>query len=267
MTILMKDKVKFTSELHEKLYTQAKGDERALGKVWDTVLSKFPEFQAFKESWIKSRTNKTGPLALGIPWICYPAIEYLGRYLAGKRKAAFEWGMGGSSVFLRSRGCTVVSVEHSREWYETTVSTIGDDGIKQYMMRLWDVLNSRPISRLLLKEPVKQVDEAQYSSGVPAYAGHSFKDYVGAIDRYSNDSLDIVLVDGRTRMPCCFRALPKLKRGGLLILDNSDYLRYDEDINRLEKIMSGNWQRQDFLGPGPCSLVVGWRTTCWTRLK
>jgi hypothetical protein len=267
MAILMRDKVKFTSDLHEVLYSAAKGDAEFLAKIWDQVMSPFPEFARYKESWIASRINKTGPLALGIPWICYPAIDFLEHHLVGKRKAAFEWGMGGSSVFLRKRGCTVVSVEHSKEWFETTVATIGDDGVGQYLMRVWDVLNFRPVSRLLLKEPVMRADTAQFASGVPAYAGFSFREYVAAIDRYRNSSLDIVLVDGRARMACCFRALPKVRRGGILVLDNSDYQRYDQDILRLESKMHGKWKRQDFLGPGPCSSVIGWRTTIWSRLS
>ena len=47
--------------------------------------------------------------------------------------------------------------------------------------------------------------------------------YVQAIKEVSDRSLDFCLVDGLHRDSCADRALPKLKRGGLLIIDNANW--------------------------------------------
>jgi hypothetical protein len=47
-------------------------------------------------------------------------------------------------------------------------------------------------------------------------------EYVGAIERFDQD-FDVVVVDGNDRFECCKRALKKLRAGGVIILDNSDW--------------------------------------------
>ena len=42
-------------------------------------------------------------------------------------------------------------------------------------------------------------------------------------------SLDLVVVDGRARVECARRAMPKVKPGGLLLLDDTSRERYAGD--------------------------------------
>jgi hypothetical protein len=70
--------------------------------------------------------------------------------------------------------------------------------------------------------------------------------YVNTIFRYP-DGFDIIVVDGpsrgRTRVKCAQAALQQLKPGGMIILDNSDWLpesaRLLRDANLLQVDMSG----------------------------
>ena len=48
-----------------------------------------------------------------------------------------------------------------------------------------------------------------------------FDDYVAAINDELDNSLDLVIVDGRARVECVRRAMPKVKPGGLLLLDDT----------------------------------------------
>jgi hypothetical protein len=51
--------------------------------------------------------------------------------------------------------------------------------------------------------------------------------YVSVIDEFPDESLDFVLVDGHYRQACVLAALSKLRPGGLLAVDNTDWLPDD----------------------------------------
>lgn len=118
-----------------------------------------------------------------IPWFTYPAIEYL-EQLDFSGKSVFEFGAGNSSLFWGRRAARVVSVEHDRGWYE----------------RL------RP--RLPAGHALHLVeDPAAYPQTL---AGRP-------------EEFDVVVIDGIERRACCAPAVSRLRRGGLVILDNSDW--------------------------------------------
>jgi hypothetical protein len=48
--------------------------------------------------------------------------------------------------------------------------------------------------------------------------------YVVVFEELQDGSLDFVVVDGHYRQACIRAAIPKLKMGGLLLLDNSNWL-------------------------------------------
>jgi hypothetical protein len=47
--------------------------------------------------------------------------------------------------------------------------------------------------------------------------------YVNAIDRVQNKSLEFCLIDGAARDHCALASLPKLKPGGILVIDNANW--------------------------------------------
>jgi hypothetical protein len=144
---------------------------------------------AFDYGFVKSAATRTPVGADGAPcpWYTYPALDYL-RQLDFAGKTIFEYGCGHSTLFWAGRAAGVVSVEHDRSWYE--------------------LLNSRlPPNCTLIYEPQSDA-------------------YAEAIDRF--DRFDVIVVDGlvtgRTRLKCARAALRRLRRGGMIILDNSDWL-------------------------------------------
>jgi spermidine synthase len=122
------------------------------------------------------------------PWYTYPALEYL-RQLDFSDKIVFEYGCGHSTLFWASRSARVISVEHNREWYELVKPRLPD-------------------GCTLLFEPESDA-------------------YAATIDRFS-DGFDVIVVDGlvtgRTRLKCVRSAVRHLRDGGMIILDNSDWL-------------------------------------------
>jgi hypothetical protein len=143
------------------------------------------EYAHLKSVVTKSCVDRAG---LPVPWYTYPAIEYL-KQLDFSDKAVFEYGSGNSTLFWASRAKRVVSVEDDPLWLAAM----------------------RP--RLLPHcEITLETDLAAYPS-VIARTGERF---------------DVIVVDGaaraRTRLKCAQQALQHLAPGGMIILDNSDWL-------------------------------------------
>ncbi len=122
-----------------------------------------------------------------LPWYTYPAIEFLAQ-LDFSQKSVFEYGAGMSTLFWARTAGRVVSVEDEERWFHALSPQL-------------------PANVRLLHEP----DLARYP------------DVIRSLGKF-----DIIVVDGpargRTRLRCCRAAVEALSEGGLVILDNSDWL-------------------------------------------
>lgn len=139
-------------------------------------------------------------LQLGEPWITPKSLEYVKSIIRPDWKV-FEWGSGGSTAFW-SRNCAkVISVEHNTEWIVRT---------SDIMVRL-----DCPQNWVLL-----------YVHGKDIYHNTAFVGYSEAIDDYPDEYFDLVFVDGEasSRGWCLKNAMSKLKPGGIMLVDNSNWL-------------------------------------------
>ena len=131
-----------------------------------------------------------------VPWYTYPAIEYL-KQLDFRDKEIFEYGSGNSTLFWGAVARRVVSVEDDEAWYQ----------------KVRDRLPSNC-------ELILQTDLAQYVDAIKAYPA----------------GFDVIVVDGAsrggTRRKCARAALSCLRPGGMIILDNSDWLPESAQILR-----------------------------------
>src|SRR5216683_1716714 len=74
----------------------------------------------------------------------------------------------------------------------------------------------------------------------------------GSITAFPDESFDLVLVDGRDeRVACVESAAPKLRRGGLLVLDDRDHPAY----RRVDRVLE-SWPRRVFIGLKPYPLTA-----------
>jgi hypothetical protein len=153
-----------------------------------------------------------------IPWYNYPAIEQLSKWNFTDCDI-LEYGSGNSTLWWMKRAKSVTSIENSTEWYEYVSKQVTDN--------CKIVLSSVEMDR---------EDEEQ------------IKDYVECIDELG--TFDVIIIDGvnkeGVRMQCARRALDHLKRGGILIIDNSDWL---PDTCRM--IRDRGFIEIDFSGLGP----------------
>ena len=187
-------------------------------------------------------------------WIVFAAKALLDRELTPSMRV-FEFGMGGSTLYFLSRGCSVVSVEHNSEWYKTVNRTIHEQG---YGSR-WEGILREADDKCFEPAPG---DNVSYASESGEYAGRTFHAYATAIDAYPDGGLDVVLIDGRARPACLLRAKSKVRPGGWLMLDNSERARYQAACATLDP---EHWRKREFFGPGPYVAHEFWRTTAWLR--
>jgi hypothetical protein len=142
-----------------------------------------------------------------LPWYTYPAIEFLKQFdFSGKD--VFEYGSGNSTLFWARRAAKVVSAEDDERWF--------------------DIVSKR------------------LPGNCTMHLESDLRPYPDLIRRYP-EGFDIIVVDGpargRTRYRCAQAALEHLRPGGLIILDNSDWLPQSAQLLReaglLQVDMSG----------------------------
>jgi hypothetical protein len=190
---------------------------------------------------VRSLLTRRSALEDGVPWLTFGATAWLSSYLRPEMRV-FEYGSGGSTIFLAARVRELVSVEHDPDWYASTERTLKRFGLVH--------------SGLILRQPLPEAN-AEFGSTDPAFGGMSFESYVKSVDDYPDGSFDLVLVDGRARKACAIRALPKVKSGGHLLLDDADRPEYREAVAALDC-----YSRLDFRGPVPYSTTAG-TTSVW----
>lgn len=159
-----------------------------------------------------------------IPWYTYPAIEQLSRWDFSDAEV-FEYGCGNSTRWWANRAKSVVSVESSEAWYENILAS--------------KVL---PSNTTPLLAPISGPDRIS-----------ALKDYANTLSKFG--SFDVIVVDGETenriRYTCAEIAITHLKKGGIIILDNSDW---HPDTSKL--LRDSGLLQIDFCGYGPLNTTA-----------
>jgi hypothetical protein len=139
------------------------------------------------------------------PWLAPRAIRYLDEALRPDW-SGFEWGSGRSTSWFGQRLGRLTSIEHDETWHGVVAQRIAGMG-------------NVDLRYVPLDHPPLETGELHYDPQ-PAY--------VAAVEAVEDASLDFVLVDGAYRQPCITAALPKLRPGGLLVVDNTDWLPIEQ---------------------------------------
>jgi hypothetical protein len=192
--------------------------------------------------WWKKLSPGQNSVSDGLPWIAFEAIDFL-KKIVQPSMVVFEYGSGGSTVFWSDRVTKVVSVEHDKLWFEKMSSEFLKRKIKNV--------------EYVLKEPEDEVNSSQrnfqnpkdYTSSGSIYAEKKFEGYVTVIERFADQSFDIIVVDGRARPSCILHSINKLKKGGYLIVDNSEREYYLSSFQFDKR----KWSIWKFYGPVPYS--------------
>ena len=180
------------------------------------------------------------------PWITFESARLLEAALKPSSRV-FEYGAGGSTLFLGERAAAVVSVEHDPEWFVVVRGAVAD----------------LPAVRLELAppRPIVSAADAAVTSELAEYAGQTFADYVGIVDAYPDHHFDMLVVDGRSRTSCFFRGERKVRVGGIVVYDDTDRPAYAAAVTAAR---AAGWLERGRFGPKPFSRRFS-RTTVWTK--
>jgi hypothetical protein len=186
------------------------------------------------------------------PWMTFDAIEALDAYLRPGMRV-FEYGSGGSTLFWAKKGAEVVSIEHDPAWF---------DAVRER-------LRSVPGVDYRLVEPEAGTSGSSADPGDPRayvsederYRGKNFRRYVTQIDTFPEGTFDLVSIDGRARPSCVQHAAPRVKHGGLLVLDNAERPYY---LAQTREVLTG-FREQTLPGVLPSTRHVS-QTNIYTRL-
>lgn len=174
--------------------------------------------------WLRSR-RKDYLLTTPSPWLTFDAINYLKQKIQSLPNACiFEYGSGGSTLFWQRLGASIVSIEHDPAWFSV---------VRRYLCET-PAIDYRLIAPQFDSErPADFADPQNYRSGDKAFKGYSFYTYVSQIDDFPDDYFDIVVIDGRARPACIMHSVHKVKRNGILVLDNAEIAYYTEKTSHL----------------------------------
>lgn len=221
------------------------------------VRGKVPGLSSFR--YFKRWSNLAGkdPLTEKQPWITFSAIDFIGKNIRSTDKV-FEYGGGGSTLYFLSKVSRLITVEHDKGWFQMLKKKIGNVGFDGWQGHL--ILPEQPVDATNLDKSAP----ADYYSEDPGFQDATFKAYSTFICQFEDEYFDWVVIDGRARASCLFHAMPKVKLGGYLVLDNSDRTYYLQ--NNLGALQNKYRLVLSNIGPVPYSPYFS-KTSIWRRIK
>ena len=217
------------------------------------MLAEIKSWRSFP-AWIRSFRQSYSLLDEAKPWLPFKAANWLRRYVT-RRMDVFEYGSGGSTIFLANLAGRVYSVEHDRNWYAIVSSTLARRGITNCSCELRE---PHSIARSSFAADCSRGSDLMFDEREWEFPGMTFEAYVKTIDAHPDESLDLVLVDGRARAACLERAIPKIRKGGALMLDNSNDRGIVDSLGLLQP-----YTRIDLHGIAPGWPPKRWTTSVW----
>ena len=175
----------------------------------------FQQIWANKKRWSSTFEQGRNSVVDELPWINFAALDYLKQQLRPDFKV-FEFGGGGSTLFFCKNVAEVATVEDHAEWFKTLTETVQSKGYQNWQGFF---VSPEPVSG---SAPRAHTNPADFKSSIQSLENMSFEKYARSIDQYPEAYFDLILVDGRARPSCIQQAIPRLKKGGLLVVDNTE---------------------------------------------
>jgi hypothetical protein len=152
------------------------------------------------------------------PWTSQAAIRIFESILS-KEMIGFEYGSGNSTLFFAKHLKHITSVEHNEVWYTIVKNKLKERNQTNVDYRLIPAVQANG-SRIYDFYEKHNLTESDFT------IQKEYDNYFSFVIGYPDNHFDFIMVDGRARVECCLNAIPKLKPGGIFVLDNSDRERY-----------------------------------------
>jgi predicted O-methyltransferase YrrM len=141
------------------------------------------------------------------PFLAPAAVRFLDAALP-RDGVGLEWGSGRSTRWLAQRLGRLVTVEHDPAWREEVSRQLEQSKLDNVDYRL-----------IPLEHPVHEPTRPIYDP-MPRY--------VSFVEEFPDEHFDFIEVDGHYRQACVVAGAPKLKPGGLLLVDDTNWLPLEE---------------------------------------
>lgn len=125
-------------------------------------------------------------------------VDYIISYMQKNNPVVMEWGMGTSTLKFPQYCKYYYSLEHDVKWYFKIKEQINQSPEKYKNLLPYMVAPDKPRTK-----PTKYEE---------------FKKYIEFVDEFADNKFDLFFADGRARVFCVQRGLPKLKDDGLIFL-------------------------------------------------
>lgn len=199
------------------------------------------------------------------PQITNGALEWLDSFLT-PNSSVFEWGSGGSTLYIVKRVEKIISIEHNPQWWKKVTDMVKAQGIGNYKCVLVEPepitesgasLGKSLVDMKLCWDPhgLHRVTRRQLDA-----VTFSYEKYVKAICGYPDATFDLVFIDGFARTSCMLYGRSKVKPGGFLMLDDAQMRQYQD-----AKQLLADWKATDFRGIGKYIRNKAWSTMVWER--
>lgn len=177
------------------------------------------------------------------PWLNIGAVRWLEARLRPDM-VGLEWGSGRSTAFLAKRVAHLTTVEHKAKWRRRVQALLAGQGLTNVDYRFLppSADPGRPDAR-----------PAVWGLTGLVHRRPELAAYTDVILEFPKESLDFVVIDGRARVECACNAFDRLRPGGFLLLDNSEWEKYAPIFAAVP-----GWPRLDFENGV-------WRTTVLLR--
>ena len=168
-------------------------------------------------------------MEIGLPWWSYKSIKKIKPWL-NRNLTVFEWGSGGSTIFLCNRVKNIVSVENDQNWTIKVNSALSSINAQ----------NAKVIQKEINLKSAECFLECSYAKEI-------------------SNKFDLIVIDGEdhfnseshwsARESCFDPSQQSIKKGGIIIVD--DACRYPSILNKskAKKILK-------LESIGPCRLGV-----------
>jgi hypothetical protein len=165
------------------------------------------------------------PAEVGLPWWSFGAIRAVKKFCTGAEDV-FEFGSGGSTIFLAGLCRSVAAVEDDATWCARMRQELDRRELRNVELRLHPFDFQRPV-------------------------GFAESDYLRAV---SGQTYDLIVVDGQdwtydVRPMCFARAEQQIRPGGLIVVDDSWRYPQLREQHRARSV-------QHCEGVGPCRVGV-----------
>lgn len=155
-----------------------------------------------REAIIRLRYYAWEKLHPDCPWLCPGTVRFCAQHL-NQSMTGLEFGSGRSTLWFARRMARLTSVENDVVWHAKVAKWLAAAHVTNVDYRLvpLDLSNNE--------------SDRGGDTSTPAY--------VRVADDIPDRSLDLVIIDGYYRPECIRRTTPKLKPGGLFLVDDVNF--------------------------------------------